>query len=382
MLCRKYVGNFYEIFCSQAKNLCYLCIVKTTTRHIEYLSQIHDCVIITGLGAILAHNEQARMLDGVMHAPRRVYTFNDALTVSDGILEESIAREQQVDMVAAQQIIEDDVRKMLANLNADGHTSLGLLGSLYRDKATQSLALSASNSSLSSSLWSWLPEVPADDYIIQIDNDEAKGESEQRTKPQISIRHYLAKATRYAAAAIVLLVIGFAASTPINVDKSTQFASLAPTVNKPQKVVENKDVTEEFVYTPSTKCPTIVLCYQDVPTDTETEKGVKDIAKPETAPVGNANNGKADKQQSVKTLSNDHRLVDSDSFCVIIASLTNAEDAEKCIDEGLRKGRAYAVLQQGSRYRVYVATAPTKAQAQATLNSLASKYPGAWICQR
>lgn len=356
--------------------------MKTTTRHIEYLSQIHDCVIITGLGAILAHHEQARMINGVMHAPRRVFTFNQGLTVSDGLLEESIAREKQVDIDAAQKIIEDDVRSMLADIAADGHSNLGIVGALQRDKSG-ALRLTSTNHSSASCWWSWMPDVDTADYALSIDETTADETAEIGTnKPVIAIKPYVTKVARYAAAAIVLLVIGFAASTPISVDKNTHLAALTPTVKSQQQTIETKAVDKNFVYVPSTKCPTIVLNYQD-PQIIDTAKDTKPVEeKKETAAAEKPTTTQAPKAQAIKSSFATDRMVDSDSFCVIIASLTNAEDAEKCVDEGARKGKTYAVLQQGSRYRVYAATAPTKAQAQATLNSLAAKHPGAWICQR
>lgn len=355
--------------------------MKTTVRHIEYLSQIHDCVIVNGLGAILAHHQQARSLNGVMYAPRRIFTFNDGLTVSDGLLESSIAREKQIDESAARQIVENDVQSMIGNLNADNRVSLGMLGTLQSDKATGVIKLVASSNSSLSSEWAWLPEVPTRDYVIKIDeiDDDAEPIS-QPGKPAISIARYVKHATRYAAAAIMLLVIGFAASTPISIDTQTQLASLAPTVKTTQPTV-NKQVSDEFVYVPSTKCPTIVLSYPESQASPAVGDEAKRVAKDADEAV-QSQAKEIEMPKTAKPLKSDNRLVDSDSYCVIIASLNNMDDALKCVDQGARQGQTYAVLEQGKRYRVYVATAPSKEQAQATLNSLAAKYPGAWICQR
>lgn len=358
--------------------------MKTTTRHIEYLTQLHDCVTINGLGSILAHHEQARSLNGVMYAPRRVFTFNNSLTYSDGILEDSIAREKQVDLTTARQIVEEDVRTMLDSIHTEGYVSLGIVGSLHRDKVTGNLKLTSTGRPTLSTEWSWLPEVPVRDYIIKIDEDKDEEPESRDHKPEITLTRYLRPIARYAAAAVVLLIIGFAASTPIHMSDAPQLASLAPTVKAKQTSV-SQPVEEEYTYVPSAKCPTIVLSYpeaQAAPTATDIAKAKADddtkaVATAEKTPA--PTDVKA-RQNAVKTVGN--RLVDSDSYCVIIASLANIDDAMKCVAEGARKGITYAVLEQGTRFRVYAATAPTKAQAQATLNSMATKYPGAWICQR
>ncbi len=64
------------------------------TAHIEYLLMNHDCVVAPGLGAFLAHETPARYdsESGQFMPPTRSLGFNQALTINDGLLAESVAR--------------------------------------------------------------------------------------------------------------------------------------------------------------------------------------------------------------------------------------------------------------------------------------------------
>lgn len=80
------------------------------------------------------------------------------------------------------------------------------------------------------------------------------------------------------------------------------------------------------------------------------------------------------------------RFRDSDPYCLIVASLTTAEDAQKFIDDQYRVNpdMALAVLHKDGRYRVYAATgtSPNALQAQASDSRIARRYKGAWVCAR
>ena len=76
------------------------------------------------------------------------------------------------------------------------------------------------------------------------------------------------------------------------------------------------------------------------------------------------------------------RCSSADSFCLIVASLATRELAEEYIAE--RADVAMHILECDGRYRIYVATGATVAQAMKPMQSVAfaEKYPTAWVCRR
>lgn len=84
--------------------------------HIEYLLQSHDCVIIPGLGAVLAHGIPAFYDEsrGVWVAPRRAVAFNPELSRTDGLLAASVARRDSLNIESATTVVRNEVDKMLS----------------------------------------------------------------------------------------------------------------------------------------------------------------------------------------------------------------------------------------------------------------------------
>ena len=101
-------------------------------RHIEYLLVSNDCVVIPGLGAVLAHTVAARYDEerGCMMPPSRTFTFNAGLSQNDGMLISSVARSKSVTYEVARHIVATEVDDMLRTLSQTGTLSLGKAGRL------------------------------------------------------------------------------------------------------------------------------------------------------------------------------------------------------------------------------------------------------------
>lgn len=100
------------------------------TPHIEYLLMNHDCVVVPGLGAFLVHetpsfydSEACRFMP-----PSRSLGFNQALTINDGLLVESVARKRGLTLDSARVEVESVVASFRHQLMAVGSLSLGSLG--------------------------------------------------------------------------------------------------------------------------------------------------------------------------------------------------------------------------------------------------------------
>lgn len=103
--------------------------------HIEYLLTRHDCVIVPGLGAFIA-TEQDASIDheaGIIHPRRREISFNSSVITDDGLLSHSISRREGLSYEEARRVLIHLIERMTADLNEEGEVSLGMVGKLVKD---------------------------------------------------------------------------------------------------------------------------------------------------------------------------------------------------------------------------------------------------------
>jgi hypothetical protein len=365
--------------------------MNATICHIEFLVSAHNCVVIPGLGAILAHRQSAQISAdaSTIIPPKRVYTFNGSLTQTDGLVERSIARSLNISYERAAAIVAADVDTMRHQLANDNCLSLGRVGTLERDAEGNTQFKTFDSDALTPAA-NWLQTVSVSKIKVSGENQaEALRHGRRRLSP-------VARFVRVAAAAVVLAIIAFASSTPITIQDANYAAIALPEVKAPAR---------EFV--PSTTTPILEIrhdasvvntpvdtaaryAYQRqqrlgiAPTTTQanaaeseatpavTEQKAPTAAKaaPTAAPVA---------EQTAQAI----RINDNDAFCVIVASVGNTAEAETYIADAKRKyNETCALLHNDGRYRIYAATAPTSAAAKAIAQSLAKRHPGAWVCAR
>lgn len=100
--------------------------------HIEYLLLRHDCVIVPGLGAFLAHKSGAKFDEstGMLVPPARLLGFNSELTHNDDLLVESVARRERKTLEASRMQVEKAVTSFLYQLKESGALPVGNLGNI------------------------------------------------------------------------------------------------------------------------------------------------------------------------------------------------------------------------------------------------------------
>lgn len=106
--------------------------LTTITQHIEYLLQRHDCVILPGIGAIVAEHVAARIdfEAGIAVPPATILSLNRDISHDDGMLATSIARAEQIKFEEARGIMRREIAEIKATLMRDGEYSLGSIGHL------------------------------------------------------------------------------------------------------------------------------------------------------------------------------------------------------------------------------------------------------------
>ena len=117
-------------------------------RHVEYLLERRNCVVLPGLGALICATESARFDQrhvGVLLPPRRRVAFNSSITSDDGILCASYRRGLGVTLEEARQRVASAIDSLRQAVLLDGSASFGRLG-FFRTTPEGSPALAASTS--------------------------------------------------------------------------------------------------------------------------------------------------------------------------------------------------------------------------------------------
>ena len=320
------------------------------TRHIEYLISRHDCVVVPGWGAFIAQYQPARIdaASGLIVPPSRAISFNQSVMHNDGLLTSSIVRREKVSHEAALDAIKREVSMLRLQLDTNGEVAMGRLGMFSKDNSN--MLFTPSCDSIVSAQFMGLPSVST---------RKAAEETVVEEKPRRHDVIYVPVSRnifKVAASLILLIGLGITLSTPVLVDDTnTDFASIsAPKVTAPVKVspivAEPAHDAELFIAIPDASIATATVDTTTVVTE----------------------------QLAINSI----RCNDTDSYCLIVASLASRELAEEYIAE--RGDASMHILECNGKYRIYVATGATASQAMAPTRdtSFASRYPAAWVCRR
>ncbi|MDE6330540.1 MAG: hypothetical protein K2L83_07535 [Muribaculaceae bacterium] len=111
--------------------------MTSVIRHIEYLTRRHDCVILPGIGAIVAEYTPARIdaERGVILPPTRRFGLNPAIRHDDGMLADSISRAERVKFEEGRSIMAQEMDGIIRALRRDREFTLGKIGRLSLDDA-------------------------------------------------------------------------------------------------------------------------------------------------------------------------------------------------------------------------------------------------------
>ena len=332
-------------------------------RHIEYLLVAHDCVVIPGLGAVLAHAMPARCDEAATNIlpPRRTFSFNPSLVHNDGLIVASVARSRSVSYDAARAIVAAGVESMRRALETDGSVSLGLAGRLAMTPEHTLTFEPASDTSRLSPAYMWLPALELH-TVASLARRRDAALADVRPAP-----HFLTKIARAAASLVLLIALGLALTTPINIEQA-QYASLGLESFAATAPASGAYVAgSSLIRRPGELTSPVTLCL-----------GIHDDAS-EIADTAAHAAYKRERSASVSAVVQP-RLDLTDKYCLVIASLATEAEAQKFIDQS--KINNSGILAKDGRYRVYVATGATSAEARAAAAAFADRYPDAWVCRK
>lgn len=319
--------------------------MKTVITHIEYLTTHHDCVVVPGLGAIIASYKAARISDDGSYIlpPSRELTFNGALVHNDGLLASSIARKESIHYDEAVALMTQSVACLRSCLDLDGEVGLGRVGRLLKNTVDGTMVFE-NTAGITSDEFAWLQSVEVNQHEDSaVENSDSIHIIESDVRPYSPLRTIL----RAVASVAVFLVLALCLTTPVKVE-DVALASMGVGAVKPQTSIvagRNNDV--------------IMLAR------IEHNMGV------ELADTVARNAYKAS-------------LVDnSNEYFVIVASLPGEKLAQEYISSA-NKNYTFKYLSGEGRCRVYIATALTQAAAFNYINShdIVRDFPDAWVYRR
>lgn len=308
-------------------------------RHIITLLRRHDCVIMPGIGAFVANRVLAGfdVTSGRFTPPARVISFNPAITHDDGLLASSLSRRMKISFEQARERLEEESALMQRRLKAEGALKINRVGTLLRH--------SDSRLDFRPETTSWVLPLPsvncerqAEQPIIEVIRPASP---ERKSVAIVRVPLHLRR-LRAAAAAMVIFLISFALSTPIDLEQAQNASLAAPSFTAPEAPVFE---------TPAVPAG-MELNISFAPTD-----GLIPAVKPEP-------------ERPKK-------------FVVVVASLQSMEQANKFIRE--TKFPGLEVLQCGDKFRVYAAAGETQDEAMSAamaIDGFRSAFTDVWVCRR
>lgn len=312
--------------------------------HIEYLLLDHDCVIVPGLGAILAHSVAPYydVENECWTAPARVFSFNPALSRTDGLLAGSVARREGISVEAASAIVKKEAEEMLAVLDNDKHLTLGAVGSLDMDDEGL-LSFTPGNALWLSPSCLWLPSI----NIKPLQRASELARIHEDIARKRDLPYFLRRCGQIAACIAVFVTLGWIAVQNLTYAPEEQFASMWPNVTG-----EQKSTVKGAENSP------VVLILSQAPKD----EVIENIPS----------------ENIVKSQGN---VAASKKYFLIVASLASQEEA----NEFLRQNSDFnlGILAKDGRYRIYAASGNSIEEVTAASKEagIASRYPNSWVCR-
>ena len=335
------------------------------TEHIEYLLTQHECVIVPDLGAFIVRYVPARWDSSqtTLLPPSKCVAFNPSVTDNDGLLVNSVRRRHSLPYEKAVSAIADEVATMRHQLDTDGEISLGRLGSLTQGSESTLEFVPRQGDSLVDSRYEALPPVKISTIISRAKADDET--DDEIAAPSNIFTSATRRLIRIAASVILLIGIGFVASTPIllddhDVNKASVAAPTTISLSEPAiKEVVNQALS---IAIPDASVSTSVV-------DTVAHNRYRNFAARKYAAATSSATTPVVLRSEV-----------ADRYCLVVASLTTMEEADKY----MKAHRGLNLLVQDGKYRIYAATAnsSTALRNNARNAGLFARYPDAWICTR
>lgn len=333
---------------------------------IKYCSRLvarHNCVILPGMGAFLAHNVAAyyNAADGVFMPPHRTLGFNPQIKVDDALLQSEYMSDGKLSCEEASAAMARDIAAVCGQLSKGNVLRFGELGTFSMNIKGEVTFQPCENGIDDPQNFGFEPLVLP---LLE------KCEEKVIVIPRRSFSRYIA-----VAAAIIL---AFFVVTPMSDSayKPSMQAGFAPT-----KVTEHRtakvETDAECIIAPVADTATENIITEE---NTTTEPAGIATAVEEKSVVEMPAVQEAVTPEAAVTEQAAVEQVSEKRFHIIVASSPNASNAELAIKELTLKMEAeYNVVQCGKRHRISIGSYSTNKEACDALTQIKAIFPDAWI---
>ena len=334
----------------------YLCNVISLIGHIEYLILHHECVVIPGIGALIARRTPAYIdkQSGRIFPPARNLSFNPEIVHNDGLLVSSVARKECVTYEEAMNRVNVQVQEIQALIRTQKELALGRLGILRINEENSSTYMFDPFESTNISPISTGFTPIGIRTLTELSAVESSDIKENSSRKEIFYLPISRSISRIAASIAVFLMLGFALSTPI-IDNDANRASIGITI---VETASADAYSPMFDDAPNIGLNIAIPSIEDAVATIDTTLSASD-ANTDAMAGG--------------------KLNPDDEYFLVVASLPSKELAEEYVRDH-SKSRNLGVLEADGRFRVYAASGSTYAEANSFNKS--GRYPDAWVCKR
>ena len=326
--------------------------------HIERLLWTQDCVILPGWGGFMRQTQSAAY-DEAAHTFRPAHKelmFNATLQHSDGLLVEAYRKAYGVEYSQAQLLVEEDLRALRSQLQAERQVALGRLGTLSFGDEEQLIFTPGDEAWLNADVYGLRPFTMRPLPLLEEPVlDPSSQTPQKREMYYIPIPRRVLQGLTGAAAAVLLF---FCVSTPVTeVNRTAYTASFMPT-----------EIATSLREVPtSTLTPLSSSIAEEQPVERETLVEVAEV-KPETvqpmAPV-------VEKPVAPRKM-----------YHLVIASFPTEDQANTFMETVDRQQyRQMGKVTRGGKCRVYAARFDNRAEAELQLAQLrqTDRFKDAWL---
>ena len=363
--------------------------------HIERLLATRSYVSVPGLGAFVSRRIPAAVEGDTISAPSLSTAFDHYPDIADDGLTASVARTTGCDTSTAAATVEADVQFVNQQLAIEGRYAIAGVGTLLRN-ADGSIGFEPQHAE------PWLPALT----LAPLKAPETVAPVAAPAMSDAFARSLRRTASSAAAIAIFAFLAFIFTQLPLGRNNADEplTAGLTPAAAPARPTIDFTPSSPLVLIlnTPADASETIstenegIDCYgtngrdainrvrssEATPArETATAHAPETPARGETAVPATPTGGESATPARGETAAISADGNADDRYCLIVASLANADEAAKYLataPDGLR------LIVIDGRYRIAALTGPTYAAVQRTASAsgLLSRYPSAWICRR
>lgn len=334
--------------------------MENLVKNISRLIAQHNCVIMPGVGAFLAHRVPAyySAKEKIFMPPHRSLAFNPQVTVDDALLLSEYMSDGTLSYEEANERLNSDIEAMRLKLADSGILYFGDLGTFNMD-IDGKISFTPNENSID------------DPYNYGFEPLAIAPLKELKKKDIVIKRSNIGKYISAVAAAIVAVFVLIPLGSSIfNNDAQLSVAGFAPVEKsvRPMTVAPMDEAVCEIAPVEETVTAHIFTTTDVAPVVEATQQA--DIQAPATeVAVEETANGV---QEVAKEISK--------QYSIIVASTPNPDKAQLAITELSRKMQAdYKVVQGDRRFRIAIESYETEADANAALERIQATFSDAWV---